>query len=447
MSKTVKARHTEFELWYNGVNISADIAGDVESFTYTDSASDVCDSIDLTISARDEKWRNGWWPQKGDKLHPKIIGHIWNVEGYRYEIDCGTFTLDEMQYADSPQTITMRAVAVPSTSDFNAKERGDVWKNTTLRRIAETIAGRYGMGFGYDCNGFDYDIEKREQNGTDSSFLQELCSDYGLVLKVYADRLWVYDREFYKSKRAVQDVPRDEMKQGTFTWTTDLMGTYTAGEFSYTDADKDADITASVGSGSRTLSVSQYASSVADAAAQLAAALNNENHKTTQMSFTVVGNFHMYSGANVRILDFGPNMDGKYFIDRATHKLDRNGGFTTQIETVGIRDAFHAWQVGGSIVYNEKQETAMPDYSSTYASASASAAAGGSGGQAVQLNNCPLYYTSVAKSPSNYVSGTYYLYDGILVAGRYRITNTPSRCGKQPVGKNVTGWVNASDIG
>ena len=64
MSKTVKARHTEFELWYNGVNISADIAGDVESFTYTDSASDVCDSIDLTISARDEKWRNGWWPQK-----------------------------------------------------------------------------------------------------------------------------------------------------------------------------------------------------------------------------------------------------------------------------------------------------------------------------------------------------------------------------------------------
>lgn len=27
---------------------------------------------------------------------------------------------------------------------------------------------------------------------------------------------------------------------------------------------------------------------------------------------------------------------------------------------------------------------------------------------------------------------------------RYRITNTAARCGKLPVGKNVTGWVPAS---
>lgn len=64
----------------------------------------------------------------------------------------------------------------------------------------------------------------------------------------------------------------------------------------------------------------------------------------------------------------------------------------------------------------------------------------------MSLKNCPLYYTSVAKTRSNTVSGTYYLYDGILVAGRYRITNTAARCGKLPVGKNVTGWVDASYI-
>ena len=61
------------------------------------------------------------------------------------------------------------------------------------------------------------------------------------------------------------------------------------------------------------------------------------------------------------------------------------------------------------------------------------------------LTNAPFYYTSVAQNPSCYKSGVFYFYDGILVNGRYRITNTPSRVGKTPVGQNVTGWADAAD--
>ena len=43
-----------------------------------------------------------------------------------------------------------------------------------------------------------------------------------------------------------------------------------------------------------------------------------------------------------------------------------------------------------------------------------------------------FYYTSVAPNPSCYKSGVFYFYDGILVNGRYRITNAASRCGKLP---------------
>ena len=60
------------------------------------------------------------------------------------------------------------------------------------------------------------------------------------------------------------------------------------------------------------------------------------------------------------------------------------------------------------------------------------------------LTKAPFYYTSVAPKPRCYKSGTFYFYDGILVNNRYRITNTAARCGKLPVGKNVTGWVPAS---
>ena len=72
------------------------------------------------------------------------------------------------------------------------------------------------------------------------------------------------------------------------------------------------------------------------------------------------------------------------------------------------------------------------------------AAAGAEAGAAVTLTNAPFYYTSVASNPSCYKSGVFYFYDGILVNGRYRITNAASRCGKLPVGQNVTGWVPAS---
>ena len=65
-------------------------------------------------------------------------------------------------------------------------------------------------------------------------------------------------------------------------------------------------------------------------------------------------------------------------------------------------------------------------------------------GLVVALTNAPFYVASTSESPACHKSGTYYFYDGILIRGRYRMTNTADRCGKLPVGKNVTGWVPAS---
>lgn len=58
--------------------------------------------------------------------------------------------------------------------------------------------------------------------------------------------------------------------------------------------------------------------------------------------------------------------------------------------------------------------------------------------------------SSAASVVTNALKGnysTFYFYDGILINGRYRITNSPDRCGKLPVGQNVTGWVPAEDCG
>lgn len=61
-------------------------------------------------------------------------------------------------------------------------------------------------------------------------------------------------------------------------------------------------------------------------------------------------------------------------------------------------------------------------------------------GDAVTLTKGKLY-TSARGSVSVTRTGTFYLYDGVAVNGRYRVTNAKSRVGKTPVWANVSGWV------
>lgn len=422
-----------------------EVGADIESLSYTDSAADNSDSIDITMNAQDEKWLGTWLPDKGATLRASIRGENWEREGQNRTMECGLFTLDEVNISDAPTTMQISGVSKPSDSDFSERVRAKEWKNTSIRRIGATIAARYGLAYTYDAD--DYDIECDEQDDTDSSYFNQLCRNYGLILKVYARRIWVYDREKYKEKRAVCTFYRSQIRPGSLQYSTTLSGTYTGGYFNYTDPDKDIDIVCSVGGGAHTKSISRRATSVYDASVQLCAELNAANHGKDKLSFGVDGDWSVCAAHCINISGYG-KLDGKYFVDKATHKVS-SGGFTTDFACSRVGDAFHTWEVGGHIEYHEQDDTAGAGYSSTYyttspAAGAASALAGGKAGMAITLDKAPLYVSSTAQNKAGTKTGTYYLYDGILINGRYRVTITASRCGKLPVGENVTGWVPAS---
>jgi GH25 family lysozyme M1 (1,4-beta-N-acetylmuramidase) len=68
-------------------------------------------------------------------------------------------------------------------------------------------------------------------------------------------------------------------------------------------------------------------------------------------------------------------------------------------------------------------------------------------GDAVVLNNANLYTSyDTPTARTKPLSGTYYIYDGVLFGNRYRITNSASRVNKKPVGLFVTGYVNKEDL-
>ena len=114
-----------------------------------------------------------------------------------------------------------------------------------------------------------------------------------------------------------------------------------------------------------------------------------------------------------------------------------------------IADEVIAGKWGNGTARKTKLEAAGYDYDAVQAevnrklgATTAKPAALGKG-SAVTLKNCPLYASSTAGKAAGKVTGTYYLWDGKILNGRYRITNAKNRVG---VAGQVTGWVNAEDI-
>lgn len=61
-------------------------------------------------------------------------------------------------------------------------------------------------------------------------------------------------------------------------------------------------------------------------------------------------------------------------------------------------------------------------------------------GDVVKLNKEKLYLSSTGTAGVTR-TGTFYLYDGKKVNGRYRVTNKPERVNKKPLALYVSGWV------
>lgn len=177
----IETRRLALDVRYNSYPFAGQVGGDIESLTYTDSAADNSDSIDITINAQDRKWLLGWMPEKGATLRARVLGYNWERQGQRSIMECGLFVLDDVSFSDAPTTLQVGGVSKPSDSDFSELERDVIWKNTSIKRIGAKIAARYGLAFTYDAD--DYDIECDEQDGTDSSYYNSLCKCARLIKK------------------------------------------------------------------------------------------------------------------------------------------------------------------------------------------------------------------------------------------------------------------------
>ena len=77
----IETRRLALDVRYNSYPFAGQVGGDIESLTYTDSAADNSDSIDITINAQDRKWLLGWMPEKIRFFSSMICPSFYSIVG------------------------------------------------------------------------------------------------------------------------------------------------------------------------------------------------------------------------------------------------------------------------------------------------------------------------------------------------------------------------------
>ena len=316
MSQT---RKKSMSVIYNGVEIWQDLSEYLEKFNYEDPVDD-SDSISMDVIDRDLKWSRSWAPQKGDQIMPSIITENWNYEGEKMTIACGSFIVDDYEFSGPPLTGSINGVSAPVNTGFKETANTKTWEAATVQVIARELANKYGLQLVYDCTA-EIPVAKMEQSGqTDSEFLKGLCDKYGMGLKLYANRMVIFDFAAYYGKTPVLTITPEMVQKWSYRST--MQGTYTGAKVSYTNPETKQTVEVLVGTEERLYKTTQKADNEADARLIGEAAIRTANRKETVMQLTLPPKLSLAATNTVTVSGFGV-MDGKYFIEQVSHSISR----------------------------------------------------------------------------------------------------------------------------
>ncbi len=299
----------------------------LKGFEYIDPASDENDEVKIFLHNVNYKWIRQM-PNKRDKLTAKIVLKNWKSKNQKQIFDCGTFCVDDFTHTGPELATEISCVSVPEGNAFRATSRNKTWKKVTLKEIASEICGKYNMTLSYSGPSIKFKVIE-QSNETDCSFIKKICNDYALGIKVYKGKLVIYDKADYEAKAPVTTIKAEQMQDWSYNET--LIGTYTGAKIKYTTGKDSKELICKVGGGKRILFVNEKVDSLADAQLKACGKANTENEKAVTMNVTLMGGRKIVAGNTVNITGLN-KIDGKYFVDKVTHKIDAESAYTMDLE-------------------------------------------------------------------------------------------------------------------
>lgn len=336
-----KGRMAVPSLSFNGADVTRRLKDCLKSVTYTDVAEGGSDSLSIRLENASGKWLSKWYPQKGNAIGGSVRLKRWGKDGKDKKLEFGTFTLDDARFGFGPMELELSGTSAPAASAFSTRERNKTWKKVTVEEIAIRICERYGMTLSYA--GGAHKVKALEQSENDGAFLKKLCEDYGLSMKIYMDKVVIYDLCELEEADAVRSFAITDFPQGDLSITDGLYGTYTGARVSYKPEDGEDEISVFVGTKEegdkkRVLKVNEACDSEAEARRKGAAKVNEANRKAVTLSGSIFPDAKVCAGACIELKkDFG-RLAGKYFVDKSTWTIDASGGTKQKIDAHKVQE-------------------------------------------------------------------------------------------------------------
>lgn len=337
----MKARYAAVNCLYNGKDISADLAAFMKSFSVREVLSGEADSAEITLEDREELWQGDWMPDRGALLDVKMSVGNWEAPGDFRTLPLGKFEVDEITNTGPPNEAKIRLVSIPNASNLRSVEKTRAWEKTKLSQIIKDIADGAEMESYYDAEEDPIQERAEQSEETDLSFLQKLCKDAGLALKITDKKIVVFDISKYEQADPVMQIPKGQQSVLSFECRTTIHDIYKACHVKYKHAQQDEMIDYTFTDPKRkegqTLQVNEKVDSLEEAEKLAKKKLHEKNLEEVAVSLTMVGNFALLASNTVQLVGWH-TYDGKYLIMRSTH--DIGNGYTTKIELRRVIDGY-----------------------------------------------------------------------------------------------------------
>lgn len=311
-----------FKIEYENKDITASILQNVSSVTYTDFEHGQSDEVEIQLEDKDHLWKGSWYPSKGDSLKLNI--------GYIGEklLNCGSFEIDEMEFAAPPDTITLKALAANIKKALR-QNNSVAYENKTLFQIAQEIANKHNLILVGKVR--DIKIKRITQNNKrDLEFLKKLAEEYGYIFKVSDNKLTFYETAKLKSQSPALIINRTDIISYSFRDKTHDQ--YKSCEVVYMNPKDKKTVSASINGTSTkadVLKLHKRCENKEQAILKANAALNKNSE--LEGNITVMGNPHIVAGLNIELKGLY-KLSGKYHIKSAKHIIDKNTGYRTELE-------------------------------------------------------------------------------------------------------------------
>ena len=336
----MNARRAEIKLIFEGADISADINRYLLSMTYTDNEEDKTDDLQLSIDDREWVWLGDWLNTptagKSAEIAAVIIQKNWVSTGKDRVLDCGAFEVDTVDGSGPPAKVTIKATSIPYKTALRTQKNTKAWEKIKLSAIANEIAGKNGLACLFESSTDPFYDRKEQMQESDISFLQRLCKNAGISLKVTAKMIVLFDAADYEQKDAITTIKRGAANVSRYSFSTSLHdAAFSSCHVSYTDPKSQTTIEYTytprgADKSGQVLEVNEKVSTREEARQLAMKRLRQKNKSEYKASFSLSGDPRLVAGVTVEVSGYGA-FDGKYIIETATHAISKSGGYKTDI--------------------------------------------------------------------------------------------------------------------